>query len=55
MAQANASQANSEVKTQANTKQPQSMKTLTNAASSSRQLSAKERAILAFKGELGKG
>ncbi|MDE2106538.1 MAG: hypothetical protein KGL39_55500, partial [Patescibacteria group bacterium] len=33
-------------------KQPQTMKTLTNAASSSRQLSAKERAILAFKGEL---
>lgn len=36
----------------ANTKQPQPMKTLTNATSSSRQLSAKERAILAFKGEL---
>jgi len=33
-------------------KQPQPMKTLTNAASSNRQLSAKERAILAFKGEL---
>lgn len=33
------------------TQQP-SMKTLTNATSSSRQLSAKERAILAFKGEL---
>lgn len=32
--------------------QTQPMKTLTNAASSSRQLSAKERAILAFKGEL---
>lgn len=32
--------------------QPAQMKTLTNAASSSRQLSAKERAILAFKGEL---
>jgi hypothetical protein len=31
------------------------MKTLTNAAASSRKLSAKERAILAFKGELGKG
>jgi DNA repair exonuclease SbcCD ATPase subunit len=33
-------------------KQTQPMKTLTNATSSSRQLSAKERAILAFKGEL---
>ncbi len=33
-------------------KQPQTMKTLTNATSSSRQLSAKERAILAFKGQL---
>lgn len=33
-------------------KQPQPMKTLTNATSSTRQLSAKERAILAFKGEL---
>lgn len=33
------------------TKQPQPMKTLTNATSSTRQLSAKERAILAFKGE----
>lgn len=32
-------------------KQPQPMKTLTNAASSSRQLNARERAILAFKGE----
>lgn len=41
-------------KTQATNKQTQlgTMKTLTNAASSSRQLSAKERAILAFKGEL---
>lgn len=38
--------------TQANQKQPQPMKTLTNATSSSRQLSAKERAVLAFKGEL---
>lgn len=34
------------------TKQPQPMKTLTNATSSSRQLSARERALLAFKGEL---
>lgn len=33
-------------------KQPQPMKTLTNATSSTRQLSAKERAVLAFKGEL---
>ncbi len=33
-------------------KQPQQMKTLTNASSSTRTLSAKERAILAFKGEL---
>lgn len=38
-------------KTQTLTQQPQ-MKTLTNAASASRKLSAKERAILAFKGEL---
>lgn len=37
------------------TKQPQPMKTLTNAVSGSRQLSAKERAILAFKGQLDKG
>jgi antitoxin component of RelBE/YafQ-DinJ toxin-antitoxin module len=42
-----------DVKIQANSKQtPSTMKTLTNAASSSRKLSAKERAILAFKGEL---
>lgn len=34
------------------TKQQQPMKTLTNMTSSNRQLSAKERAILAFKGEL---
>lgn len=34
------------------TKQPQPMKTLTNQGSTPRQLSAKERAILAFKGEL---
>lgn len=34
------------------TKQPQPMKTLTNNTSSSRQLSARERALLAFKGEL---
>lgn len=35
-----------------NPKQPQTMKTLTNAASSTRPLTAKERAVLAFKGEL---
>ncbi len=35
-------------------KQQQQMKTLTNAVGTSRQLSAKERAILAFKGELSK-
>lgn len=51
MNQANASQKTSDVKTQASPKQQQ-MKTLTNATSSTRQLSAKERAILAFKGEL---
>lgn len=52
MAAANASQSTSDVKTQATNKQQQTMKTLTNATASSRQLSAKERAILAFKGEL---
>ena len=36
-------------------KQPAPMKTLTNAVSSNRQLSAKERAILAFRGELNRG
>lgn len=43
-----------EQKSQASTPQkpPQQMKTLTNSVNSSRQLSAKERAILAFKGEL---
>ena len=40
------------VQTPQGPKQPQPMKTLTNAASSSRQLSSKERAILAFRGEL---
>lgn len=34
------------------TKQPQPMKTLTNATGNSRQLSARERAMLAFKGQL---
>lgn len=52
MAAANASASKSDEKTQASTKQQQTMKTLTNATASSRQLSAKERAILAFKGEL---
>lgn len=42
-------------KTPSTQTQPQPVKTLTNSISSSRQLSAKERAILAFKGELGKG
>ncbi len=37
---------------QATPKQPQPMKTLTNAVGTSRPLTAKERAILAFKGEL---
>jgi hypothetical protein len=42
-----------DVKTQATETQTQpQMKTLTNAASSTRQLSARERALLAFKGEL---
>ena len=41
----------SEMKTQPTKEQPQ-MKTLTNAAASTRKLSAKERAIMAFKGEL---
>lgn len=35
-------------------KQPQTLKTLTNATSSSRQLSARERALLAFEGKLNK-
>ncbi len=51
MQQASAKSNASNEKTQAPQKQTQ-MKTLTNATSSSRQLSAKERAILAFKGEL---
>lgn len=45
-------QKTSDVKPPQSPKQPQPMKTLTNATSSSRTLSAKERAILAFKGEL---
>lgn len=51
LAQASAAPAKTEVKTQAAPQQTQ-MKTLTNATSSSRQLSARERALLAFKGEL---
>lgn len=47
-----ASQQATQSKTPAQTpKQPQPMKTLTNATASSRQLTAKERAIAAFKGE----
>jgi len=51
----NASKSQQQAKAQTPAKpaqQPQTMKTLTNASSSTRQLSAKERAILAFKGEL---
>lgn len=55
MAQANASPKPTDVKTQTPQKQTQPMKTLTNANSSTRQLSARERALLAFKGELNKG
>lgn len=52
MNQANASQGASTQKTQAKPQTQPQMKTLTNAASSTRQLSARERAVLAFKGEL---
>jgi hypothetical protein len=48
----NAQPAQAQKVQQPQTKQPPTMKTLTNAASSTRQLSAKERAILAFRGEL---
>ena len=54
MEQASAKPVTTEVKPQATKEQPQ-MKTLTNATASQRQLSAKERAVLAFKGELNKG
>ena len=37
------------------TQQTQRMNTLTNASASTRKLSSKERAILAFKGQIGKG
>lgn len=50
--ESNASANKAPQKTQAQPQQKQTMKTLTNATSSQRQLSAKERAILAFKGEL---
>lgn len=52
MAAANASQTKPGTKTPDTKEQTQPMKTLTNAVSSARKLSAKERAILAFKGEL---
>lgn len=42
-------------KTQTPTQQTPQMKTLTNAAGANRKLSVRERAMLAFKGELGKG
>lgn len=53
LAQSNASTQTATQQTQAKPTQTQpQMKTLTNATASTRQLSAKERAILAFKGEL---
>lgn len=52
IAQNSASSSQTGVKQQATQQKPQQMKTLTNATASTRQLSAKERAILAFKGEL---
>lgn len=48
----NAQTGKTEQKTQPKAQQTQPMKTLTNATSSSRKLSARERAMLAFKGEL---
>lgn len=47
-----ATQVATEQKTSAQAQQTQPMKTLTNANSSTRQLSARERALLAFKGQL---
>lgn len=47
-----AEQKRTDMQTPKQTVQPQPMKTLTNATSSTRKLSVKERAILAFKGEL---
>lgn len=53
LAQSNASTTKTDAKPQSKQQtQPAPMKTLTNATASTRQLSAKERAILAFKGEL---
>ena len=53
IAGSNASTPGSNQKTQAQTQtQPTPMKTLTNATASTRKLSARERALLAFKGEL---
>lgn len=53
LTQASATQAKTDVKTQATAQQTQpKMTTLTNAAASTRRLSARERALLAFKGEL---
>lgn len=52
MEKSNASAATSNQKTQAPQQTQPSMKTLTNAQSSTRPLSARERAMLAFKGEL---
>lgn len=52
MNQSNASTGKSTQQQQAKPQQQTQMKTLTNATGSTRQLSAKERAILAFKGEL---
>lgn len=52
MNQSNASTGKSNQQTQANQQTQPQMKTLTNAQSSTRQLSARERALLAFKGEL---
>lgn len=52
MSQPNASTGKSTQQTQAKPQTQPQMKTLTNATGSTRQLSAKERAVLAFKGEL---
>lgn len=54
MNSASTTEASSQMQTPKSQKQQQPMKTLTNAVSSTRQLSAKERALLAFKGELNK-
>ena len=51
MAAANASRTPTETKTQSS-QQPQAMKTLTNAASSTRPLTVRERAIAAAEGRL---